>query len=145
MSSSHSPARSTIDPPFPPHPGLKGGSLPIGTAIVTTSCAHVTEARCPVGYSTSTIATLSGTGALRGSVLRPATSRDHTCNAPEEPVKPVGRLSSYPTHTTATCAPEKPANQLSRSSEDVPDLPATVRLAGSTARAARPVPCSMTI
>ncbi len=36
----------------------------------------------------------SGIGGLRGVVSSPAIRRAHTVNAPEEPVNPVGRLSS---------------------------------------------------
>ena len=38
----------------------------------------------------------------------------HTRMAPPAPVRPTGRLSSRPTHTTVTRFPLYPANQLSR-------------------------------
>src|SRR5579883_505123 len=51
----------------------------------------------------------------------------HTRNAPVAPHKPVGLLSSRPTHTTARCEPVKPANHESRWLSEVPVLPATCK------------------
>src|SRR3569833_284197 len=127
MSRSHSPAFSTSDAASFSQLGFHAGSEPSGTATATISLPQTVSARWPVANSMFTEVSVSGITALRGVVSRPAIRRAQTVSAPEEPVKPVGRLSSYPTQTTATCEPENPANQLSRSSDDVPDLPATAR------------------
>ena len=63
---------------------------------------------------------------------------------PVEPVSPVGRLSSQPTHTTARRSPVNPVNQLSRRSLVVPVCPAICRSEGKRCVSRRAVPSRTT-
>ncbi len=105
ISRNHSPARFTISPrplSCEPQPGFIGICVPTGTAIGTASVEHPASTCRPLGKSIHVSASASGMGAFQDVVPRLAIRRDHTGSAPEDPVNPVGRLSSYPTHTTTT-------------------------------------------
>src|SRR5262249_33761323 len=137
ISRSHWPARFTIvSTPLAgvTQPGFIGSCVPTGTAIGVASPSQPASSCIPVGKSMKASARDSGIGASHDVVPSPAITRAHTGSAPEDPVNPVGRLSSYPTQTTTRCDPENPANQLSRRSDEVPDFPATTRFAGNSER-----------
>ena len=68
----------------------------------------------------------------------------HTRIAPLLPVRPVGLLSSRPTHATPSILPPKPANHESRLSFEVPVLPASGVIPGSCVASAAAVPSATT-
>src|SRR5687768_15509178 len=95
-------------------PALTGNCASGGNATEMIPSAQPGFAAKPVSNSIQPSSRPSGKPALHEVVPRFAIKRDQTASEPDEPVSPVGALSSYPIHTTARWLPENPANQLSR-------------------------------
>ena len=116
-------------------PATKGSS---------TASGQLLSLRNPDTGSIQTRSILSGSGKMSGSGSSLAIISPQTVIAPAAPVRPAGRSSSRPTHTTARRSPVKPANQLSRKASVVPVFPATCNSAGSRAARPRAVPSRTT-
>src|SRR5690606_28228242 len=76
------------------HSGFIGTSTSIGSATAMTSSAHPGFAPRPVGYSIHVSCRPSGSGAFQDVVPMLAIRRDQTASDPDDPVSPVGALSS---------------------------------------------------
>src|ERR1700722_3619208 len=81
-------------------PGLPGNGASFGSDTATASALQAGVVSSPSPKPIQRSSTSSGGTGWKEADLRLARVCAHTGSAPAAPVRPVTRLSSYPTHTT---------------------------------------------